>query len=69
MLFFNRKWYPIIKATRGAEILDNLQIKYGKFYKTEPSTIEYLKYKRTLLKQINKDSLNEVIAELDSILK
>ena len=29
---------------------------------------DYLKYKRTLLKQINKDSLNEVIAELDNIL-
>ena len=68
MLFFNRKWYPIIKATKGADIIDDLQIKYGKFYKTEPSTIEYLKYKRTLLKQINKDSLKEVIAELDNIL-
>ena len=68
MLFFNRKWYPIIKATKGTDIIDDLQIKYGKFYKTELSTIEYLKYKRTLLKQINKDSLNEVIAELDNIL-
>ena len=58
----------LMKCCSLIDIIDDLQIKYGKFYKTELSTIEYLKYKRTLLKQINKDSLNEVIAELDNIL-
>lgn len=69
MLFFNRKWYPIIKAVKGNEELSDLQIKYGKFYNQNPSSIEFLKYKLSLLKQIKKNSLSQAIDELENIIK
>lgn len=69
MLLFNRKWYPIIKATKGVEELSELQIKFGKYYNVNPTSIEYLKYKLLLLKQIKKDSLSQPIQELEAILK
>lgn len=69
MLLFNRKWYPIIKAVKGNEELSDLQIKYGKFYNQNPSSIEFLKYKLSLLKQIKKNSLSQAIDELENIIK